>query len=81
MNTFSVNGAVLRAIDSEVVIWNVFGFDRHAAQIQTLVSRGRADGFFITQDGDSRDALARSFGGGDNRARIVAFRQYDVLRP
>jgi len=55
--------------------------DRDAAEIESIISRDRADFFVIAKDCDMRDALARGFGSRDHRAWIISFGQNDVLRP
>ncbi len=55
--------------------------NRDAAQIQTIVPRGCADLFVVAHHRDARDAASGRIRGGGDRARIVAFRQDDVLRP
>jgi len=55
--------------------------NRDAAEIQTIVPRGCADLFVVAQQSDARDATGGRVRGGGDRARIVAFRQDDVLRP
>ncbi len=55
--------------------------DRYATEIETVISRDAADGFIISQHGNTRDTPARSFSRSDNGARIVSLGKHDVLRP
>ena len=51
----------------------------HSTQIGARLSRGRADLFFIAQDCDPSQTLARYTAGGGDRSRVFAFRQDEML--
>ena len=54
--------------------------DFHAAEIYSVFSRSVANHVFIAEQRDTSDSLARTLRGRYDRARVVAFGKYDVLR-
>ena len=54
-------------------------YDLYAAQIDTVVTRRVANGSFIAEQRDARDALTRTLRGGDDCTRIVTFGKNNVL--
>ena len=51
----------------------------NTSEIAPCLLRRQANFFFASQDRDARQPVARGGAGGGNRARILAFRQDDVL--
>src|SRR5689334_6057171 len=53
--------------------------NHHTAKIQTIIASDRAYLSLVTQHSNTCDALTDRFGSGNDRARILALRQHDVL--
>lgn len=54
--------------------------DGYATKIQIVLTRGGPDRVFIAQQRDPREALIDAMSRRHDRARIVTFREHDVLR-